>query len=203
MTNYNPVTRDQERHLIRQWQDHGCERARRAMFDAFRPLIESRAAKYQHIDFDDVFQQACIGFCKAIDTFDLDRGNRFATHLIWQIRGAIPSRNDTRYFRNRGLEVTALDTPFDLDGNTMKDLLVDPVAPDYDRRSVCRGLDAAMSRLPQRERVILTARANDTTLKTLGEHYGVSKEYIRQLEAKALDKLRCIVPKGYRYYLED
>lgn len=210
-TKYTPVTRDQERDLIQRWQSTGCERSRRALYDAFLPLLTKYARKRRDIPLDDAVQIASIGFIKALDTFDLDNGARFATHIAWQVKAAfsVTNRRDKRYLRNRFKEITTLDGPAISEGKewrnfgTFKDNLIDPSRPDYDWHRVANSLSQALQGLTERERVILLGRARDLTLDTLGAHYGVSKERIRQIESKALDKMRKRVDKGMRYYLED
>ena len=54
-------------------------------------------------------------------------------------------------------------------------------------------IDAAMTQLSQRERWILEHRLmgeDEVTLETLGRTLGISKERVRQIEARALQKLR-------------
>lgn len=40
-------------------------------------------------NLSDLINEGNIGLIKAIDTFDVDRGNRFLTHAVWYIRSAI------------------------------------------------------------------------------------------------------------------
>lgn len=80
------------------------------------------------------------------------------------------------------------------------DFLIDPgPTPDaaaqeaLDSARQSRALKAALSTLPSRERIIVERRRlteEPVTLETLGAELGVSKERVRQLEARALDKLR-------------
>ncbi|MEE8532450.1 MAG: RNA polymerase factor sigma-32 [Alphaproteobacteria bacterium] len=57
-------------------------------------------------------------------------------------------------------------------------------------------IDEALARLTPRERQIIAGRFlgdDPMTLAELGEVFGVSKERVRQIEAKALDKLRATI----------
>ena len=88
----------------------------------------------------------------------------------------------------------------DEDGMQFQDTLVDDKASpeaayaeheEYGLRK--KSLHAALAKLPQREREILTERLlkeNPVTLEDLGRIYGVSRERVRQLEARALGKLK-------------
>jgi RNA polymerase sigma-32 factor len=88
------------------------------------------------------------------------------------------------------------------DGETERqDLLADPaddpeiaVMSLHDARTRARCLAEALDELPERERWIIRQRRlseDAPTLETLGAQLGVSKERVRQLEARALEKLRC------------
>jgi RNA polymerase sigma-32 factor len=88
----------------------------------------------------------------------------------------------------------------DEDGIQFQDTLVDDRASpeaayaeseEYGQRR--KTLYAALAKLPKREREILTERClkeNPATLEYLGRIYGVSRERVRQLEARALGKLK-------------
>jgi RNA polymerase sigma-32 factor len=86
------------------------------------------------------------------------------------------------------------------DGAEFQDSLVDEspspeaVYADDEERNHRRGLlAAAMADLPEREQHILSERwlqENPKTLEELGSVYGISRERVRQLEARALDKVR-------------
>ncbi len=59
----------------------------------------------------------------------------------------------------------------------------------------------ALEGLNEREREVFTARRltdDPPTLEELGERYGVSRERIRQIEAKAFEKVQAVVKAGFR-----
>lgn len=63
----------------------------------------------------------------------------------------------------------------------------------YKRALLVKLLDAALKRglLTQKERDVLYRREIDwNSLETVAKHFGVTRERIRQIEAKALEKLR-------------
>ncbi|HRK94778.1 MAG TPA: sigma-70 family RNA polymerase sigma factor, partial [Rhodospirillales bacterium] len=68
------------------------------------------------------------------------------------------------------------------------------VAASRQESAYRRGLlRRALAELPERERHIVAERQlseEPKTLEELGVHFGVSRERVRQLEARALDKLR-------------
>jgi RNA polymerase sigma factor (sigma-70 family) len=101
----------------------------------------------------------------------------------------------------------ALDEPLRGDeggGATLGDLLADPHAEEaYERvpqRIALQALPQLLEELNARERRILRARFGldgpEQTLREVAEGLGVSAERVRQLEQRALDKLRVAVDEG-------
>ena len=98
-----------------------------------------------------------------------------------------------------GLAPISLETPV---GDSGESTIGDFVSDEKDElfgdvmRAVGRQeLERALSTLPERERMILALRFGLTgeepmTLERIGERFGLTRERIRQLEAKALAKLR-------------
>jgi RNA polymerase primary sigma factor len=94
----------------------------------------------------------------------------------------------------------SLDTPVDDDGETcMGDLIADTLAEDplmkVIRESNKDIINEVFNTLPEREGDILKMRFGinknaPMTLEQVGEVYGLSKERIRQLEGRAIRKLR-------------
>ena len=95
---------------------------------------------------------------------------------------------------------SSLDVPFYPDGEDRLDMLVaDESGGSMDEQTdlgfLKENLDEAMSRLNDREKLILSMRhglkdGQAYTLKQVGDELGVTRERIRQIEAKALRKLR-------------
>ncbi len=76
----------------------GDDRARDELAERFLPLAHTLARRYSHSaeTYDDVFQVACVGMLKAIDGFDVGRGNAFSSYAVPTIVGELK-----RYFRDR------------------------------------------------------------------------------------------------------
>jgi len=95
----------------------------------------------------------------------------------------------------------SLDAPLaDGSAETHASQIADPsagpeeiVAERHDRGVRARRLHACLADLPPRERAIVVRRQLEdegVTLETLGRELGISKERVRQLEARAIAKLR-------------
>jgi RNA polymerase sigma-32 factor len=115
------------------------------------------------------------------------------------------SRNDVAVMDMRlGSSDQSIDAPIsdsdEFEGTTRGDLMVDtsPLPDelvssviDTERRS--HWLQSALSALSERERMILKFRKlsdEGFTLEQLGYHMGISKERVRQIETRAMEKLK-------------
>jgi RNA polymerase primary sigma factor len=96
--------------------------------------------------------------------------------------------------------VTSLDTPVDDDGETsMGDLIPDNNSSspldNLIKEANSQIIDDVFNTIPEREAAILRMRfginvEKPMTLEEVGNHYGLTRERIRQLENKAIRKLR-------------
>ena len=77
----------------------GDENAKESLFKENSPLIKSIIKKFigKGIEYDDLYQIACIGFLKAINNFDYNYGVKFSTYTVPMIIGEIK-----RYMRDNG-----------------------------------------------------------------------------------------------------
>lgn len=80
------------------------------------------------------------------------------------------------------------------DGPTPEDMVAGLEEDDQRREQLCEGLKV----LDPREQVIIRARhmrARPATLEALGKRFGISRERVRQIEMRAMDKLRTACSK--------
>jgi RNA polymerase sigma factor (sigma-70 family) len=102
--------------------------------------------------------------------------------------------------RASALPIASTDAPIPgADDLVLEDVLrdedvVDPVE-DVDRKELRRVLGGAIATLDERERDILAARfapdeSEPVTLEQIGRRMGISRERVRQIERRALDRLR-------------
>ena len=134
---------------------------------------------------------------RVADNTDLppDQAKRLAREI------GVPEHDLVAMNRRMMARYVSLSAPIgDEDGIQFQDTLVDDKAnpevdfaehEEYGQRK--KALYAALATLPQREREILTERClkeDPATLEDLGRIYGVSRERVRQLEARALGKLK-------------
>ena len=77
----------------------GDEKSKDTIFTNNTPLIKSIIRRFtgKGVEYDDLYQIACIGFLKAINNFDESYGVKFSTYTVPMIIGEIK-----RYMRDNG-----------------------------------------------------------------------------------------------------
>ncbi|HYD49178.1 MAG TPA: sigma-70 family RNA polymerase sigma factor, partial [Terriglobales bacterium] len=113
---------------------------------------------------------------------------------------------------SQGFFCVSLDSPTSEDEDrSLADILPCPASdPEREQNAadLSERLDAALARLPSREAEILrlrfgTSRRPARTLEEVGQILGVSRERVRQLEARALRQLMPICQsQGLRSYID-
>ena len=140
-----------------------------------------------------------IGLVKAVDSFKLDNGARFATYAAKCLQNEI-----LMHFRSQkklSAEVSMNETiDVDCDGNplTYTDVISsEENLPEEVMRSVEgeRALSLVRTRLDPRERQIITLRfglggAPAMTQREIAVKLGISRSYVSRIEQAALDKLK-------------
>jgi RNA polymerase sigma factor (sigma-70 family) len=177
------------------------ERIRTQLVNSNLRLVASIARKFSssYGDVDDFSSDGCMILLGAIDRFDYSRKFRFstyATHSIqrhffraWKIRQRRKER-----FPNAASEILS-ELPQQVEQS--------PVCDDPEM-VVGRLLSQAESLLDEREHQILLERfglggrnKEGRTLREIASDLGISKERVRQLQMKALEKLRQILDPEY------
>ncbi len=142
-------------------------------------------------DFFALVSDGNMSLIRAVEKFDYSRGNKFSTYASWAIMKNF-ARTIPSEFKHRDRFRTTTEELF----IARQDERRDPYLEETVQRSRQRELSKIMNRLDDREQKIISARfglgrgKEPLTLKEVGEEMGVTKERIRQLEARALNKLR-------------
>jgi RNA polymerase primary sigma factor len=142
-------------------------------------------------DFSDLVSECNLALIRASERFDFARGNRFSTYATWVIKNEftrrIPRdrRRRARFATGREGQLVALTDHRDGGRATA-------INQEQSRSMIQKML----GQLNGREQTIIVRRfglaGEKRTLVQVGLELGVSKERIRQLECRALDKLRAL-----------
>ena len=92
------LSQDELLELLRKAK-HGDEKAKNAIFTNNTPLLKSIIRRFagKGVEYDDLYQIACIGFLKAVNNFDESFGVKFSTYTVPMVIGEIK-----RYMRDNG-----------------------------------------------------------------------------------------------------
>ena len=93
------LDKEEVREYFDKYKETGDKEVREILIENFLFIPEILARKYTNrgIEYDDIFQVACIGLIYAIDRFDPDRGFEFSSFATPTIIGEIK-----KYFRDKG-----------------------------------------------------------------------------------------------------
>jgi len=197
--------------FISPWRDpckrHPLTAAGHAAFEDMQGLLWQQIhAKFRVVSgyrrYDDELEQfAFLVFYHAARSYRPELGNRFSTHLCTAlhyqfIEGFKPdSISPRRTDRPPPGVVLPAEVPWEdeydpADRGPTPDAEVEERDEAAWRRAV---LSAALAALDDRGRGVVVAIARDHTLKAIAEHLGLSRERVRQINAKGLAKLKEIV----------
>ncbi len=149
-------------------------------------------------DFFGLISDGNMSLIRAVEKFDYARGNKFSTYASWAIMKNF-ARTIPDEFRHRDRFRTSSDEVF----TGHEDNRADNFALEMDQANRTSQIHKILNKLDQREQQIIVRRFGldhrfePLTLKEVGEEMGVTKERIRQLEARALSKLRAAASEAH------
>ncbi len=171
--------------------DHAA-RIKNDIVQANLRLVVSIAKRHLTLgqDLFELISDGNMSLMRAVDKFDYTRGFKFSTYASWAIMKNF-ARSVPALYHQRERYQTGWDELLD----HTRALPLEETESDY--TAAVRGtLDRMLATLEPRERCILRQRfgldglGEPQTLEQIGKSLGVSKERIRQLESRAMHKLR-------------
>jgi RNA polymerase primary sigma factor len=147
----------------------------------------------QSDNFFELLSDGNMSLIRAVEKFDFGRGFKFSTYASWAImKNFARSIPDERHRRERF--VTGHEEVFEVAPDNRTDEHEIVASQERATHSVNRLLEY----LEPREREIIRMRAGlddhakGMTLEEIGQQFGITKERVRQLNARAMKKLRTI-----------
>lgn len=201
-----PLPKQEEQEYFR-LAKMGDESAREKLIEHNLRLVSHIIRKYyaSYKNQEDLISIGSIGLIKAIDSFDYEKGARFATYAAKCIQNEI-----LMHFRSQkklSYEVSLSETiDMDREGNplTYIDIISseDTIADDIDLKiQTLKALTFIKNRLTDREREIIILRyglgtAPSVTQREVANSLGISRSYVSRIEKSALEKINDYLSRG-------
>jgi len=174
--------------LLADWhRDRIVEANTRLVFSIVKKFINANNL------FDDLLSDGIVALIRAVEKFDYDRGFRFSTYATQVVR-----RNAYREIvQNQQERAKMVGGLQDMDID-LSDEERSPAISESRWHELRSRLSLMLGDLDRREKFIIRARFSlgshrrVHTLQALADRLGVSKERVRQLERRAMDKLRAM-----------
>ncbi len=147
--------------------------------------------------FDDLLSDGIMALIRSVDKFDYQLGFRFSTYATQVVRRNsyrfVMERQDERLKITNSINEPGLDVVADEGGSSMSELRWNTLREH---------LRVYLDLLDKREKLIIRARFSlgghrkVKTLQRLADTLGISKERVRQLEKRAIEKLQNLVAQN-------
>jgi RNA polymerase sigma factor (sigma-70 family) len=172
-----------------------ANRVKEQLIGANMRLVVNIAKRHsgQTDNFFELLSDGNMSLIRAVEKFDFGRGFKFSTYASWAImKNFARSIPDEKHRRERF--VTGHEEVFEVAPDTRSDEYEAVASQERATHSVNR----LLAYLEPREREIIRMRAGlddhakGMTLEEIGKEFGITKERVRQLNARAMKKLKAL-----------
>ena len=196
-----PLSAEKEKELLFRMKKQNDTKARQELIEHNLRLVSHIIKKYYsgYDEQEDLISIGTIGLIKAIDSFDMDKGIRFATY------GARCIENEILMFfrgKKKDANVVSVNEPIDVDseGNplTLIDVIYvdDTISDDIDLKRKTTRLYGLIEQLTdERDKDIIIKRyglynTKELTQREIAKEMGISRSYVSRIEKRVLNELR-------------
>ena len=188
-------TPEQAKDLLKWWRKSDELRVQIAETNLALVLAMAKRARMSEVDFADLVSEGNMALLRAVDKFDCERGFKFSTYACRAILKAF-SRQGMKLSKYRQRFPSEFDPQFERSNH------LETVRATGEKEAAAEVRHVVMSNtcdLSEVERAVIFHRfgldqaAADRpmlTLEQVGQLIGVTKERVRQIQNKALEKIR-------------
>jgi RNA polymerase primary sigma factor len=199
-----PLTKKEEKVLWQNFREKNDLSAREKLINANLKFVPTVAKQFKGcgLPFADIIEEGNIGLIKAIDRFDPKKDNKVISYAVWWIRKCI---------------MEAIDKKGVLDTDNIDDVFINTNKQDDEQQvnnskfivpenyevgeehnndfNIKQVIEELFDGVPERERYIVSDYygldgESPKTLDEIGTEINLTKERVRQLNEKALKKMR-------------
>ena len=196
-----PLTAEEERYYLERYRG-GDEAASNILIEKNLRLVAHIVKKYNNSgrDMDELIAIGIVGLVKAVNTFDVSKGNRIVTYAARCIENELLMM--LRSERKLAREVSLYDPiGTDKEGNEISLLdimetqeadVVEQIARDNSIRLLYENIQKLLT--PREKEIIFSRYGLDghspATQREIAQNLGISRSYVSRIEKKALEKLK-------------
>ncbi|MBY0458061.1 MAG: sigma-70 family RNA polymerase sigma factor, partial [Gemmataceae bacterium] len=170
----------------------GIRQCRDVLINCNQRLVYAQAKQKLALgeNIDDLVSDGNLSLMRAVEKFDYGRGNKFSTYATWAImKNFARSIPDAKTHKQRYM--TGHDELFEAKADIRTDEQEVLALADQARARVNRLLD----HLDARTREVIRMRtgldgSEEMTLEQIGQHFGITKERVRQINVRGMKMLR-------------
>lgn len=200
-----PLTKKEEMNLWRNFKENNDLSAREKLIKANLKFVPTIAKQFKGcgLPFADIIEEGNIGLIKAIDRFDPNKDNKVISYAVWWIRKCIMEAIDKKgVLDTENIDDVFINTKNGCDVDDKTENNIRYIVPEKyeinDNQSPMDSkhiIEELFDGVPERERYIVydyygLDGDNPKTLDEIGSEMNLTKERVRQLNEKALKKMR-------------